>query len=111
MSPILSAERVTKVFAAGRGEPVVAIRDLSLDVHEGEFVCLLGTSGCGKTTMLNLFAGFIQPTQGRVLLRGHPITRIEPRCGVVFQSYALFPWKTVQGNVEFGLRMQRMPGP
>ena len=58
--------------------------------------------------MLNLFAGFIQPTEGRVLLHGEPITRIEPRCGVVFQSYALFPWKTVQGNVEFGLRMQRV---
>jgi NitT/TauT family transport system ATP-binding protein len=109
MSPILSAERVTKVFAAGRGEPVVAIRDLSLDVHEGEFVCLLGTSGCGKTTMLNLFAGFTQPTSGRVSLRGQSISRIEPRCGMVFQSYALFPWRTVQGNVEFGLKMQRVP--
>ncbi len=92
----------------GRGPDVVAVQDFSLQVNEGEFVCLLGASGCGKTTMLNLFAGFIQPTQGRVLLHGEPITRIEPRCGVVFQSYALFPWKTVQGNVEFGLRMQRV---
>ena len=85
------------------------MHDFSLDVAAGEFVCLLGASGCGKTTMLNMFAGFIQPTEGRVLLHGEPITRIEPRCGVVFQSYALFPWKTVQGNVEFGLRMQRVP--
>ena len=88
----------------------MAVHEFSLDVAAGEFVCLLGASGCGKTTMLNMFAGFIQPTEGRVLLHGEPITRIEPRCGVVFQSYALFPWKTVQGNVEFGLRMQRMPG-
>ena len=101
---ILSARHVTKSFGA---EPaVVAIRDLSLEVAEGEFVCLLGASGCGKSTMLSLFAGFMQPTAGQVLLRGTPITRIEPRCGMVFQSYALFPWKTVRGNVEFGLRMQ-----
>ncbi len=106
MPPILSAAHVTKTFSIRRGEDVVAVRDFSLDVAEGEFVCLLGASGCGKTTMLNMFAGFIQPSTGSVALRGQPITRIEPRCGMVFQSYALFPWKTVQGNVEFGLRMQ-----
>ena len=75
-------------------------------MEEGEFVCLLGASGCGKSTMLSLFAGFLQPTAGQVMLRGAPITGIEPRCGMVFQSYALFPWKTVRGNVEFGLKMQ-----
>jgi len=107
MPSVLCAEHVTRSFAIGRGPPVVAVSDVSLDVAAGEFVCLLGASGCGKTTMLNMFAGFIQPTEGRVLLHGAPITRIEPRCGVVFQSYALFPWRTVQGNVEFGLRMQR----
>jgi NitT/TauT family transport system ATP-binding protein len=67
---------------------------------------LLGASGCGKSTMLSLFAGFLQPSSGQVMLRGQPITRIEPRCGMVFQSYALFPWKTVRGNVEFGPKMQ-----
>ena len=108
MTAILAAEHVTKLFAAGRGDPVVAVRDLSMEVAEGEFLCLLGASGCGKTTMLNMFAGFTQPSEGRVTLRGTPITRIEPRCGMVFQSYALFPWQTVQGNVEFGLRMQRV---
>ena len=111
MPPILAAVHVTRSYSIGSGPGVVAVRDFSLDVAAGELVCLLGASGCGKTTMLNMFAGFIQPTEGRVLLHGEPITRIEPRCGVVFQSYALFPWKTVQGNVEFGLRMQRMPGP
>ena len=107
MTAILSAERVTKVFSIGRrNQQVVAVRDLSFEVIEGEFLCLIGASGCGKSTMLNMFAGFIQPSSGRVLLRGMPITRIEPRCGMVFQSYALFPWKTVRGNVEFGLRMK-----
>ena len=94
------------MFDAGVAGQVVAIRDLSLDVAEGEFVCLLGASGCGKTTILSLFAGFLQPTSGQLILRGEPITGIEPRCGMVFQSYALFPWKSVRGNVEFGLKMQ-----
>ncbi len=102
---ILAAENVTKTYDTGR-DPVVAIRNLSLKVREGEVVCLLGASGCGKSTMLSLFAGFAQPTGGQVLLRGRPISGIEPRCGMVFQSYALFPWKTVRQNVEFPLRMR-----
>lgn len=107
--PILSAEHVTKMFSIGRGPDVVAVEDFSLDVTEGEVVCLLGASGCGKSTMLNLFAGFLRPSAGQVKLRGQPILGIEPRCGMVFQSYALFPWQTVRGNVEFGPRMQRLP--
>ncbi len=106
MTGILSAQHVTKTFAAGRGGDVVAVEDLSLNVEEGELLCLLGASGCGKTTILNMFAGFVPPTAGEISLRGRPITGIEPRCGVVFQSYALFPWKTVRGNVEFGLKMR-----
>jgi NitT/TauT family transport system ATP-binding protein len=106
MPPILSAQHVTRTFSTGRGPAVVAIDDLSLDIHEGELICLLGASGCGKSTMLNLFAGFLAPSAGQVLLRGEPIQGIEPRCGMVFQSYALFPWKTVRANVEFGLKMQ-----
>ena len=102
---ILSARRVTKAFST-EGRDLVAVQDLSLDVTEGEFVCLLGASGCGKTTVLAMFAGFLAPSSGEVMLRGRPITGIEPRCGMVFQSYALFPWKTVRGNVEFGLKMQ-----
>jgi len=106
MPPVLSAQHVSKLFTAGRGRDVLAVQDLSLDVEEGELLCLLGASGCGKSTILNIFAGFEPPTSGQVLLRGQPITGIEPRCGFVFQSYALFPWKTVLANVEFGLRMQ-----
>jgi NitT/TauT family transport system ATP-binding protein len=107
--PILSAEHVTKVFAAGRGRRVVALEDLSLTVEEGELVCLVGSSGCGKSTFLYMLAGFVQPTAGRILLHGQPVLGIERRCGIVFQSYALFPWKTVRGNVEFALRLKRLP--
>jgi NitT/TauT family transport system ATP-binding protein len=106
MPPVLSAHNVTKSFTAGRGDPVTAVQDLSFEVEEGELVCLLGASGCGKSTILNMFAGFLLPDSGALCLRARPIRGIEPRCGMVFQSYALFPWKTVRGNVEFGLKMQ-----
>lgn len=109
MTPILSAERVTMAYRVNEAS-ITAIHDLSLDVMAGELLCVLGASGCGKSTLLNLFAGFARPTGGRVLLHGAPIDRIEPRCGMVFQSYALFPWKTVLQNVEFPLRMRGIAG-
>jgi NitT/TauT family transport system ATP-binding protein len=92
-----------------RGKTVRALLGLSLEIHEGEFLCVVGSSGCGKSTLLNLLAGFQRPGSGRITLRGTPITGIEPRCGMLFQEYALFPWKTVRGNVEFGLRMRHVP--
>lgn len=108
MAGILAARHVTKSFPDGRGHPLIVIDDLSFEVEEGELMCLLGASGCGKSTLLNMFAGFEPPTLGELTLRGRPITGIEPRCGMVFQSYALFPWKTVRGNVEFGLKMRNI---
>ncbi|MPZ52654.1 MAG: ATP-binding cassette domain-containing protein [Acidimicrobiia bacterium] len=104
-SPILSTHGVSKTFAVKDGE-LLAIQDLDLEIAEGDFVCIVGASGCGKTTLLNMFAGFIQPTTGEVRLRGEAITGVEPRCGMVFQSYALLPWKTVRKNVQFGPKMQ-----
>jgi len=109
MAGILSADQVTKVFSFAGATEITAVDRFSLDIAEGEFVCLLGASGCGKSTLLNMFAGFMQPTHGEVRLRGTPIRAIEPRCGMVFQSYALFPWKTVRMNVEFGPKMQGVP--
>lgn len=92
-----------------RGEASVdALRGLTLDVREGEILCIVGSSGCGKSTLLNLIAGFRQPTSGGIFLRDERITGVDTRVGMIFQEYALFPWRTVQGNVEFGLKMARV---
>ncbi|MBX3596713.1 MAG: ABC transporter ATP-binding protein [Rhizobiaceae bacterium] len=106
MATVLSAESVSKIYKVEGAPEVQAVQNLSLNIEEGEFVCIIGASGCGKSTLLNMFAGFSKPSSGRILLKGQPIEGIEPRCGMVFQSYALFPWKTVRGNVEFGLKMK-----
>ncbi|HME21354.1 MAG TPA: ABC transporter ATP-binding protein [Acetobacteraceae bacterium] len=90
----------------------LAVRDLTLDVAEGEFLTLLGPSGSGKTTTLNMLAGFERPTRGEILLGGRPVDRLPPyqrNIGMVFQNYALFPHMTVGENVAFPLSVRRMP--
>lgn len=79
-----------------------AVNDVSFNVNEGEFVCLLGPSGCGKTTVLRLAAGLDTPSMGEIFLDDNKITGPNRECGFVFQEYALFPWRTVRGNIEFG---------
>ena len=105
--PDVELVAVSKEFR-GRQQDVLAVRDLSLAVAPGEFFALLGPSGCGKTTTLRMIAGFEQPTQGEVLIRGVAMQGIPPfhrPVNTVFQDYALFPHMTVTQNVEFGLRM------
>jgi NitT/TauT family transport system ATP-binding protein len=107
---LLEVDGLRRSFVDPRTEEeVVAVEDLSFSVRPGEFVSILGPSGCGKTTVLNVIAGFMEPTAGRVLLRGRPVREPGPDRGVVFQSFALFPWKTVLGNVTFGLKMRGLP--
>jgi len=91
-----------------RDGDVEAVSDVSLHVDPGEFVSIIGPSGCGKSTLLNAVAGFLKPTSGTVLVDGEPVNGPSAERGMVFQQYSLFPWKTVRGNVEFGLKMRGM---
>jgi NitT/TauT family transport system ATP-binding protein len=105
--PKIQFQHVSKTFhlktERAEARTFTAVEGLNLDVETGEFLTLVGPSGCGKSTLLDLLGGFSQPTSGRVLLDGRPITGTGLDRGIVFQQYALFPWRTALENVEFGL--------
>jgi NitT/TauT family transport system ATP-binding protein len=88
-------------------DTLVALEDFTVDILEGEFLTIVGPSGCGKSTFLNLVAGLWFPAAGELLVNGDPVTGPAQDRAVVFQEYALMPWRTVEGNVRFGLEMQR----
>ncbi|WP_182013681.1 ABC transporter ATP-binding protein [Haloquadratum walsbyi] len=98
-------DTVTKVFESER-QTVRALDEVSFTVSDGEFVCLVGPSGCGKTTLFRVIAGLEMPTNGEVRLAGNTVTGPGTDRGMVFQEYGLFPWRTVQENVAFGLEEQ-----
>jgi len=104
----VKAVDVNKTFGSGKNK-VIAISDLNLEVKENEFTVLVGPSGCGKSTFLYLVAGFEKPTSGKILLDGEPITKPGPDRGFVFQESTLYPWRTVLGNVMFGLEIGGVP--
>ena len=107
MRAIVSLKHVSMAFPAVDGLGVVkALDDVSLDFGDNEFVVALGASGCGKTTLLNVIAGFLSPTAGEVRHKGAPISGPGRDRGVVFQKHALFPWLNVVENTEFGLKLQ-----
>lgn len=99
---------VSRSFPTPRGT-LVALENINLEVSEGEFLCIVGPSGCGKSTLLNLMAGLDQPTSGEIWMDGRRIKGPGTDRLVIFQELGLFPWLTVQENVEFGLRMQGLP--
>jgi len=105
---LLILKNINQVY--GRGERrFTAIADVNLVVEAGEFVALLGPSGCGKSTLLRIITGIQPPTRGQILYGGQPLTGVNPRATIVFQSFALFPWLTVQENVEVALQARRVP--
>ncbi|MCH2095365.1 MAG: ABC transporter ATP-binding protein [Rhodobacteraceae bacterium] len=101
----LSIENLSMRFDLPNGTSVQALKDVSLDIAEGEIMSVLGPSGCGKTTLLNIVAGFLAPTEGQVVLNGHRVTGPDAERGMVFQQGALFEWMDVRSNVSFGPRM------
>jgi len=103
----LSIDDITHVYNSGQSDSVLAVEDFNLNISDGEFVSLLGPSGCGKSTLLYIIAGFISPTEGRILVSDDEITGPGTDRGVIFQEYALFPWKTVLENVQFGVEHAR----
>src|SRR3982751_5570993 len=105
-SAIIEIERVSQVFQTSARKDHLALSDISLTIDEGAFVSILGPSGCGKSTLLYIVGGFVHPTQGAATVKGRAITGPGPDRGPVFQEFALFPWKTVLGNVMYGPRQQ-----
>ncbi|HDP90072.1 MAG TPA: ATP-binding cassette domain-containing protein, partial [Thioalkalivibrio sp.] len=105
---LLQLESIHQVYTSGSRE-FTAIEDVNLTLDEGEYVALLGPSGCGKSTLLRIITGLQRPTSGRVLYRGRPLRGVNPQATIVFQTFALFPWLTVEGNVRVALEARGVP--
>jgi ABC-type nitrate/sulfonate/bicarbonate transport system ATPase subunit len=106
----LVIDNVSRIFpGARRRAPTRALEPTNLTIPDNDFVTIIGPSGCGKSTLLRLIAGLDQPTTGRILLNGIPVSEPGPDRGMVFQSYTLFPWLTVADNIAFGLREKGTP--
>ncbi|MGI5216566.1 ABC transporter ATP-binding protein [Nocardia sp. CA-290969] len=109
-TPKLRLAQVSKKFPIrGQKAELTAVEDITLDLAAGEFLVLVGPSGCGKSTLLDLLGGLSTPTSGQILLDGEPITGPGLDRGIVFQQYALLPWRTARRNVEFGLEAKGVP--
>jgi NitT/TauT family transport system ATP-binding protein len=104
----IGIDQVSKLFGSG-SSTVTALKDVTLNFGKEDFICLLGPSGCGKTTLLNMLAGFEQPTAGHLHAFGQAIERPGADRTMMFQDYALFPWLTVEQNIEYGLKRQGCP--
>ena len=112
MATMIAIDGLSKSFAvAHTANDRLALSDISLQIAEGEFVSIVGPSGCGKSTLLYMVGGFVAPSRGAVSVAGKPVTGPGPDRGPVFQEFALFPWKTVLGNVMYGLQQQGVSKP
>ena len=106
--PIIQVIRLTKAFPGEEGKNTTILDEISFEVGR-EFLCIVGPSGCGKSTLLRIMDGLDRPTSGQVLLHDKPVTGPSPRMGLIFQTFALIPWKTVLGNVEMALASLPIP--
>jgi NitT/TauT family transport system ATP-binding protein len=106
---ILAADHISKSFTSPDGTALVVLDDVSLELHDGEILALLGKSGSGKSTLLRCLAGLIAPTNGRAVYRDQPVLAANPGVAMVFQTFALLPWLTVRQNVELGLEARNVP--
>lgn len=105
--PFLNIDHVDKVFPLGKGKEYVALRDVKLEIHENEIVSIIGHSGCGKSTILNLIAGLDTISNGVILLEDRVISTPGPERAVVFQNHSLLPWLTVYQNIEMAVKKVR----
>ena len=106
--PKLEVRGLSKCFWQA-GDPLTVLQNVDLYLQPRELVCIVGASGCGKSTLLNIIAGLIPPTTGEVLVDGETVPGPGADRGMVFQSYTLYPWLTVAGNIAFGLNLRRLP--
>ena len=103
---LISLQEIDLVYNSDGGTPFHALQNVDLDLNSGDFVCAIGPSGCGKTSLLRVLAGYETPTHGTVTVDGQPHTKPDAEVGVVFQQPNLFPWMTIEKNVDFGPRMK-----
>ena len=108
MSGFLQIHKVSKTFPTATGDRVQALSNLSFSCETGELVCIIGPTGCGKTSLLRMISGLDHPDSGEAILDGEVVSGIRPEVTLVFQQYSLFPWRNVTDNVRFGPEMQRL---
>jgi NitT/TauT family transport system ATP-binding protein len=108
MTADIAVRHVSKAFGSN-SKTMTAVDDVSFDVKGAEIMCIVGPSGCGKSTLLRMVAGLEPVSGGQITVGGKPVTGPSPSIGFVFQEYTLFPWRTVQKNVEFGLELKKLP--
>lgn len=102
------AEHIDKIYTSGK-KSTKAIEDVSIDIQDNDFVCIVGPSGCGKSTLLRMLAGLDFPSAGNIIIDDRKVTGPGPDRGMVFQTYTLFPWMTVEDNIKFGLKLKKLP--
>ena len=102
------ANHIDKIYYTKKSS-TKAIEDVSIDIQDNDFVCIVGPSGCGKSTLLRMFAGLDFPTEGEIIVNDKKVTGPGPDRGMVFQTYTLFPWMSVEDNIKFGLKRRKVP--